>query len=370
MLFKPMGTDSLSSKKLDAVLLLNVIFVFIVLLLHHGVYTHDFIRPLRELMIHKYLQKFAVGGFLFLSGYKLTKSKISTPKISFLRSRFLRIYPLYFIALLAHTFTVYLDKYNQLPNIKTFLAHIFLVQSVIPHLFGGNYFTIWFVSILLFCYLFFLATRKFTTSNLKLYGLSILATIIIICLVRNTFFEIDIQVISRFFELYIAFFAIGMLYAVYENKIHALIRFQPLLSFICIVISVISWIILIRLYIVRFDRIDNIYLYMVEFFSIIATTVPIYLAVFHYAPKITVKSNIAKVLEIIGSSSFCVFLFHRPIWSLMTNFQVNRTWLQSIYILLFGVPTIFFLSYQIQYIYSKLVKQLERSRPMYLNMDK
>jgi len=44
------------------------------------------------------LQKFAVGGFLFLSGYKLALSKRDEPAQTFLLNRFLRIYPLYFLA--------------------------------------------------------------------------------------------------------------------------------------------------------------------------------------------------------------------------------------------------------------------------------
>ncbi|MEL6158127.1 MAG: acyltransferase [Cyanobacteria bacterium J06623_5] len=342
---------------LDAVLLLNVVFVVLVLLLHHGQYTYDFIKPLRALAINRYLQKVAVGGFLFLSGYKLTKSKLATPSLDFLKNRFLRIYPLYFIALLVYTFTVYVQKHDTLPTLKTFFVHVFLLQTVVPELFGRNYLTIWFVSVLLFCYLFFLAMRRLLVTNLMAYGVMTLSVCLGVCLIRAFFAERDIIVFMRFFEVYLSFFAVGMTYAIYEQAITRFFcRKSVAIAYAGTFTALLT--LLMAVYIQRFNSMDSISLRLFEFLAILLTTIPLYFYAFTNASRLKVNRMTTSILLLGSSGSFCIFLFHRPVWSVMVEVWSNRSVFQALYILVMGIPLIVFCSCQIQRSYNNILKKL------------
>lgn len=65
------------TKKVDNVTLMNLLFIAIVLFLHHVNYTQDYLWIMSHRFINLYksgisqiLQKLAVGGFSLLSGYK------------------------------------------------------------------------------------------------------------------------------------------------------------------------------------------------------------------------------------------------------------------------------------------------------------
>lgn len=342
--------------KLDPVVLLNVIFVLIVLALHHSNYTYDYIWPLRHFNIHKYMQKLAVGGFLFLSGYKLTASKKLIPPLSFLANRFVRIYPPYFLALIAHSFTAYPQEYGELPSINNFLFHASLLQSLSPGLAGGNYLTLWFVSVLLFCYLFFIGTRRLL-DNPKAYVFYFLILATIICVVRNAFAQANIMVFTNGFAIYLAFFASGMLYSVQEDRIQSFTQKKAVLL-LGLPIVVASWTCLIASFSV-FPREENIYLYTFRFLSILITTVPFFLLILRHSHRIRIRFSLNRVLTMMSFSSFLVFLFHRPIWSAMENIWPARSIMQSSFILLLGLPTIFGLSYLGQSIYKSMLDRFK-----------
>ncbi|MEO0770850.1 MAG: hypothetical protein AAFY72_15760, partial [Cyanobacteria bacterium J06649_4] len=98
----------------DATIYMTLIFVSVVLMLHHVNYTHDYLWEISHRFFHPYetgvdqlFQKFAVGGFLLLSGYKLSLSKVSEPVVPFLFNRLKRIYPLYLLALIVSSPAAY-----------------------------------------------------------------------------------------------------------------------------------------------------------------------------------------------------------------------------------------------------------------------
>ncbi|MEL6605848.1 MAG: acyltransferase family protein, partial [Cyanobacteria bacterium J06614_10] len=317
----------------------------------------DFIKPLRALAINRYLQKLAVGGFLFLSGYKLTKSKLSTPVFNFFKNRFLRIYPLYFLALLIYTFTVYVQKHDALPTLKTFFVHVFLMQTVVPELFGRNYLTIWFVSVLLFCYVFFLAMRRLLVTNLVAYTVISLSVYLGICLVRTFFAERDITVFMRFFEVYLSFFAVGMAYAIYERAITRFFCRKSVAVAYAGTFTVVLTL-LMSVYSQRFHSMDTVGLRLFESFAILLTTIPLYFYAFKNASRLKVNHTTISILLLSSSGSFCIFLFHRPVWTVMVELWGNRSVFQALYILALGIPLIVFCSYQLQRSYNNILKKL------------
>ena len=159
------------STKLNSIVMLTVVCLLSVLILHHPTYTLDYLSPIRKFYVHDFLQKFAVGGFIFLSGFKMAKSKASNTIKEFLINRFLKIYPLYLLALILFSFIVYPDFNNDIfPSWKNFVLHAFAFQSIFPDLFQANYHTIWFISIIFICYGFFLLLRRFL-DNLGIFFL-------------------------------------------------------------------------------------------------------------------------------------------------------------------------------------------------------
>lgn len=339
-------------------MLLNVAFLVIVLILHHGTYTYDYIRPLRQLSINKYFQKLAVGGFLFLSGYKLTESKRCVSTLPFLINRFIRIYPVYLLALVVHSFTVYPQKHGELPSLSNFFLHAGLLQYLTPGVFGGNYTTIWFVSILFFCYLFFLGTRNLL-HNFKSYLFYFLILLISIYCTRSAFAKADINVFAQDFEIYLGFFAGGMLYSVYQDSIKSILEKKAILLGFLFSFSL-CWLGLIYSFLFDSATSSSLLVYVFRFFATLLTTLPLYFIALGYRSKLEVPRFLYKLINDMSFSSFFVFLFHRPVWSVMQGFWPDKGITQSIYILLVGLPIIFGLSYLGQSTYSALCKYVVR----------
>ena len=127
-------------KRDASIYLLHTVFIFIILFLHHWGYTENYFKLVSKYNFILFLQKLSVGGFFFLSGYKMAKYKLADPVKNFIVNRFFRIYILYVISLVLFSFTAYPHLNNgDLPSIKNFLVHILCFQSILPDLFQKNY---------------------------------------------------------------------------------------------------------------------------------------------------------------------------------------------------------------------------------------
>jgi peptidoglycan/LPS O-acetylase OafA/YrhL len=58
-------------------------------------------------------------------------------------------------------------------------------------------------------------------------------------------------------------------------------------------------------------------------------------------------------------ASFCVYLFHRPIWKIMADVWPEHSFAQWLFIIPFGITLIFVVSYYTQLIYDKIVEKFE-----------
>jgi exopolysaccharide production protein ExoZ len=101
-----------------------------------------------------------VDIFLMISGYVLALSCVDLPAAVFLRRRFLRIFPAYWVALILFVFLQV--QLTQQPCTWTdFILHFLGLHSFsrTKYLFGINQ-SFWFVSIILFLYVVFLGVRN------------------------------------------------------------------------------------------------------------------------------------------------------------------------------------------------------------------
>jgi len=340
----------------DPVVLLTATFILTVLLLHHGSYTHDYIWRLRQIEVNQYLQKMAVGGFLFLSGYKLMLSKAGVSAIAFWKNRLIRIYPPYLLALVAYSFTDYVYKQESLPSIGNFLLHASLLQSVLPDLLGKSYRTLWFVSVLFCCYVFFLMARRLV-QRMWLYVASVVLLVLAICVVRNVLASSDIDVFLKSFEVFLVYFSGGMLYAAQQQTVHGLIR-QNMLLYKGIVVGATLLFAAVKLWLIASNAPQSTSLYCFDFIATLATTIPLYLLFLSGTIELRIKqSSLAKRLQQLSVASFFVFLCHRPIWSVLASIWNDSGFVHSLYIFGVGLPTIFALSLWGQVTYSRLVKR-------------
>ena len=343
----------------DSTVYMTLIFVGIVLLLHHVNYTtdylweatHRFFNPY-TLRVDKLLQKFAVGGFLFLSGYKLSISKMAEPAGRFILNRLRRIYPLYLLSVVISSFTVYPDLVDgEMPRLLTFLIHALCLQSVVPNLFQANLHTIWFVSNLCCCYLLFLVLRESLSRGAVFISklAIVLAAIATVRQVAGTYS--DVAVFTGHFDTYLLFFCAGMLCAQNRDSFGQLNRWT--------LVSV-SAVFTAALIAFRINQPDNFLGspavgYLFDRLVILGSTLPLHVALLMSFKEVAVAPKIASLLKGMAIASYCVFLFHRPTWTLFAQIWSTPSYLQSLFMLGFGIPFIFYISYWIQTYYSRTV---------------
>jgi peptidoglycan/LPS O-acetylase OafA/YrhL len=340
--------------KINTIEFLNTIFIFVVLFLHHSNYTTDYFSLFSQYNVTLYLQKLSIGGFIFLSGFKLTNSKSLTSFRAFFINRFFRIYLLYLISLFFFSFTAYpyLNS-GEFPSLPNIILHIFCIQSIVPDLFQANYHTLWFVSILLCCYIFFLFTRKIIQKP-PLFYLCLFLTSFGVFGLHKLAKHFNIAIFDKDFIIYLTFFALGMIYSNSRNKIERVNNGVLCLLFITGFVGLILFYSDISIKIVNKST--------VELFFILISTIPFYLLAFKIVPKINLFSSFSLLISFMSYSSFCVFLFHRSIWAVMSSIFSARHFSQWLFIIVLGVPTIFLSSYLIQIKYDHVLSIIRKNK--------
>ncbi len=351
----PNHTDA--GRKINiAVNILNTLFIVITLFLHVGLYTSYYPEFVQKYNINLFLQKLSVGGFLFISGYKLTMSKATDSLKNFVINRFFRVYLLYLLCLIFFSFTVYPDMNGgHLPSYQNFILHALCLQSILPNFFGNNYLTIWFVSVLFYCYFFFFLTRKIAEKTF-LFFLIVLLNIFCIFLLHNIGKNNGIDIFQSDLHIYLIFFALGMSYFHHQKKIDSF----PYRYYLCLFCIAFIW--LMVLYNMPF--INTWYLSFSKFFFIIISSIPLYFIIFKIAADVEFSALILKMSASISYSSFCIFLFHRVIWSVMAVAWYEKSLYQFLYIVFLGSSVIFLFSYCMQKTYDKLIDYRKRSKSL------
>lgn len=348
--------------------IVNVILIFVVLLLHHVNYTQDYLWAISHRVINPYdsgisqiLQKFAVGGFLFLSGFKLALTKQSEPTKVFLLNRFLRIYPLYLLAVILFSVTVYPHANGKMPSPGNFVVHALALQSWLPNLYQENYLTIWFVSNLFFCYLMFVFLRRYLFDTRRfLLATSIVVLVIHLAKLMSSSLS-DLKIFSGHFDTYFIFFAAGMLYSHTQVSSSDATKEEKIKCFVFLLICAILFIVMNL-----FLSPDHYTYPLLERLFLFGFTLP----AFHLLLKLPISTLLTQsgdlnqkghLVSYISSASLCIFLFHRPVWSVMSMIMPNKSYLQSLFILGIGIPFIFIASYHMQRSYNARVTLFLRS---------
>jgi len=335
------------NSKINVIDIINPLLISIVLFLHHVSYTNNYFAPLYDFRINRLLQKFAVGGFFFFSGLKLSVSNINYSTWTFFKKRFTKIYFLYLTALILGSFTFYPFSNNgEYPSIETFIQHLFCLQTIFPTLFGF-YKTIWFVSILFFCYLFFIFSRNDLNNSivfiLKTCTIFIFISSCYLITIKNSF-----QLFIGDFSIYVSFFAAGMFFSK--------LRLIDDKKYLHVANGAIGSLLLLIMY--KTININTWYEYITYSFLVLSSNISLLylLCIMLNKVHLNFSSNTIKLISKYSYGSFCVFLFHRSIWSLMSMCWPKGSFAQWVFIIVFGIPVIIILSFFIQLSYNQILQ--------------
>ncbi len=322
----------------------------IIILLHHlpeytfNYYNLNFLRipldlsPLNEL--NRYL---GLGLFIFLSGYllNLKKPRFNTLESAktFLQKRFMRIFPLYYLALL---FFFYIhDFWNPLHIGIYLLGFQGIINAAIPSPLP----TLWFIGLLVAYYSFFvlLMAKKWTKTQQIILALSSGIGIFII----NQFFPVaDFRLI-----LYIWVFLLGIYSAEYN-----IFQTKVWLKFGGLTVPLFISTLLILFYIESQESI--IIEHLPGYLLINCLMVTFIVSLYYCAERFCQKFLLPPWVLSISYSSYCVYLFHRPLlWFMDSGLHKllgeNHDPLISSFLLTVGIAIIFIVAHFLQSIYDR-----------------
>jgi peptidoglycan/LPS O-acetylase OafA/YrhL len=321
----------------------------------------------------------ALGGFTFLSGFGLFLQKNNRgidnrdKLFTFIKKRLLRIFPLYWIALIL--FLIFFEFYSGM-DIIYLLAHVLGMQIVVAPLYGSPIWTLWFIGIIILYYFVFIILSYLETSK-KIIPAS-LAIFVVAIFLHFNFDLIEI----RFFVYYLPF-VLGIITAdfytsTYYLKIKEKLQNLQKLAIPAIVLcsAIIGWILytdfaryaysyyrsnyatqFLQL-IVKFNisELEFVNVILITDFIIIAYIV-FMIAVFNLLIRVLSlvinRAYIVKALAIGAYSTFAVYLFHRPFLIIFNSimldiFNIDMLLRSNFYFIFLSIPMLFLLSFLIQ----------------------
>ncbi|MHA1475066.1 MAG: acyltransferase family protein, partial [Promethearchaeota archaeon] len=366
--------------ELDILRIISCLIVVIIIHIPNN-YAYPFYMDLSVYMgylLHTLGISVSMGSFVFISGFSLYLSKSnrnlnSKEKIkNFLKKRFLRIFPLYWLALIIYLIIFHDSSMSFIYGV----AHVFGLQMIFAPMGGDPIWTIWFIGIIVIYYLIFILL-SYLDSLKKVIPASILIQAVFVAL--NLLFD---MVDYRFF-LYYNIFILGIIMA----KVYISTQFTKVkesltqknknlpLFFVCLmaVISIPLYFVLAQF---RYNYFNSNYggrfLFLViemqpGIFEVASAFVLTQLIIVFYLigslsllylvmkilRKIFKEEKINKIISVISYSTFGVYLFHRPIIILLSAivtgiFNVDMLARGNFYIALLFVPIIFLFSYYLQ----------------------
>lgn len=328
---------------------MRAIAIIAILIYHLPGYTYDFYDinklgiDIDSSVLRELSKYFGLGLFIFISGHlanlkSRSFSDISTTK-EYIANKVIRIFPLYYLALL-----IFCRIYNIHDPLQV-IVHFLGLQMVFASRAAKPLPTLWFIGLIL---IYYAAYIIFWTKKLRVtIRASILVMLpVIIFMINRAFHIMDLRIV-----LYYGIFILGL----YSGRSDLFRR----ISWAQTGITVTAFGLMVALsgdltFATRpFSSVSSFLMINFLMFLFINLT---YKGCLFLSEKI--KPH--RIVEIVSYSSFCMFLFHRPVWSYMLKVlkaaQIAEGSIVSAGILaLAGIPAIIVLSYSIQRIYDRLV---------------
>jgi peptidoglycan/LPS O-acetylase OafA/YrhL len=373
---------SLIKEKLPEIDLLRTLSISIVVLMIHipNNYAYNFYIELdvfTGFFLHTLGINVALGSFTFLSGFGLylntnNRSIDTIEKLKiFLRKRFLRIFPLYWIALIL--FILFFDFILLEMDPEYILSHFFGLQIILAPRFDPPIWTLWFIGLIIFYYLIFILF-SYMGSIKKIIPTSLVILFILL------FLHFNFDLIEYRFILYFFPFILGIISAdIYSSEAYQQLKekiknIHQLLTPISIgIICVISWILYTRVtrfgyrtflsnfgstfwfmyYETEIDFIEAVLLTNLIIVIFIIFTLTLFYVIIQLLSLVLDRNRMTKVIGYTAYSTYAVYLFHRPFLIcfneiMLTIFNINMLVKSNFHFTLVSVPSLFILSYFIQ----------------------
>ncbi|OGQ98708.1 MAG: hypothetical protein A2505_01970 [Deltaproteobacteria bacterium RIFOXYD12_FULL_55_16] len=264
--------------------------------------------------------------FVFISGYLLT---INNPAISnkaevrlFAKKRFLRLYPLYLFALLLFWTCSFM-------SVKSLIVHALLLNILI----GKSIPTLWFISMICFYYLLF---------PVIMLGYSLKRTFLISGLAISAL--LALHTTTGFIDLRLIIYLPSFVFGVIAGRHDFMEKFR---HFNTLVFSMLS----------AFILFSSLYLYFPD--SQLHNFYQVLFMLAGIPPAIWSADRLArhlhkKTYKNLAYASFCMYLFHRVIYYILTDIYSSPS--QTVmfaYLFFMGVPLIYTVSFIFQKNYDR-----------------
>jgi peptidoglycan/LPS O-acetylase OafA/YrhL len=202
--------------------------------------------------------------------------------------------------------------------------------------------TLWFVTILLFYYLLSpLLINCINNEKLILILVTFFLTSGFLLISHYFFRNLDVRVIT-YFPAYLLGLLISLKGDDFINKN----------GFFCIFIVGVFISILLKNNIRSFDLLSSI---------IMLATAPYFIFML-FKNRMKLSDNLIKTISILAYSSYCMYLFHRPIYITLKNIYFPESEaLQVLYLVCFCLPCIIIFSYFVQKFYDSSIDSLTKS---------
>jgi peptidoglycan/LPS O-acetylase OafA/YrhL len=280
---------------------------------------------------------FLLGSFFFLAGYFAELSRQKSNVLSFIKSKAIRIFPPYWLALalfilvMGYTLRRF-DTLMYILNLQWLLSPAFIKQIL----------TIWYISVLVGYYIIFGILLFTVRSNLGL----LIASAVFFAAAYITNQHIGIFE-PRFFQYFFIFLA-GVYFFRFE---HARMFLLNLHRFYKIAAAILALLVFWQVAATGVDVRNGVYILAADFF--ILTWVLSWLTIFR------TKAGSWKGWAFLSTASFFTYLYHRPIWYVLNNALGIEPGVGRVFfnLIVGGLITIF-LSYYLQRGYDRLLAAL------------
>lgn len=296
--------------------------------------------------LNRYL---GLGLFTFSSGYLLYQKY---PKFHdkkdirrFLKIRYIRIFPLYLIALMI--FIIGSGDFK----IFSVIAHVLGVQELLASKYLTPIMTLWYIGIILIYYYMFAVIVRYFRNSKEFVGFGGVVFISLLILEGN------FSITDRRLIVYLPTFLSGIIIS--KENILSKLKSKYILILFCSMFFL-TFISYKYLYGIKIKTISFNFLSYVLLINVIMI---LFALITFYLSKSIVNSKGYKYLQLIAYSSLCMYLFHRPIWNAMTLIYTNNNNLiYGFYLIFFGTSLIIVSSYFLQKIYDLYISPIiERS---------
>lgn len=382
-------------EKLPEIDILRIISIMIVVLMIHipNNYAYNFYVELSGhtgLLVHTLGIYVAMGSFTFISGFGLflhskNRNINSGEKlITFLKKRFFRIFPLYWVALII--FLIIYEYYSAL-NFFYLLSHFVGLQIILAPMYSPPIWTMWFIGLIIIYYLIFIILSYL--GSLKKIIPASLIILFIFFILHNNFGLVE----NRFFIYYLPFIggiiAANIYTSPHIKEIREVLNKQhplgiPIIVSCCMIICWIIYPYITEYYFSTFiSTYGTIYLSSIlsgnisisEFFDTIVLVNMIILffiifvlslsyLIFRALSLVCSQNKLFNIVSIVAYSTFSVYLFHRPFFETFNEimseiFHINMYLKSSFNLTLLSIPLLFVLAFMIQKIADKGVNKVD-----------